>query len=218
MKCQRLLLAFALALAAPVTLAVTLGQRDTFDGSSTAGWVSGAASPVPPTVENGGPGGALDPYLLVRSLGGAAAGSRLVTFNEAQWAGDYVAAGVTGIDMDVRNFGSTDLQLYLLFESVRASPVIIATPGVLRAGGDWTQVYFDFGLAARAEALNEVVRLRLFHAGTGAFPPDAVTATLGVDNIRAVPLPPTALLSLGAIAALLPRVRLRRPARRGEQA
>ena len=84
-----------------------IGQVDNFEDGTTQGWVVGllgAPSPAPPqNIPNGGPLGAGDNYLQLTSVGGSGAGNRLVVINLAQWAGNYTAAGVTFIGMDLRN-------------------------------------------------------------------------------------------------------------------
>jgi len=52
-----------------------------------------------------GPG---DQYLLLSADGGSQNGS-LVTFNQAQWAGDYLAENVVAIAIDVNNFSAETL-------------------------------------------------------------------------------------------------------------
>jgi len=71
-------------------------------------------------VPDGGPGGAGDNYLQLTSNGSDGSGGRLVAINVSQWAGDYVALGVTGISASLRNLGATDLSLRLYF----ADPVL----------------------------------------------------------------------------------------------
>ena len=100
------------AAAAAVTLgmanagALTLGQTDTFEDGSTNGWSTGIAHPAPPVADPAG-------FLRITALGAAGAGGRLVAFAGPQWAGDYTAAGVTGITLDLANLGTTDLELRL---------------------------------------------------------------------------------------------------------
>lgn len=181
--------------------AVTIGQTDNFEDGTTQGWVTallGAASPVPPTnVATGGPAGADDNYLRLSSLGGAGAGSRLVGINPTQWGGDYTAAGVVAISMDVNNLGATDLFLRLLFEDPTAGPpsnTAFSTEAILLpAGSGWTSVMFPIlatdltaGLGSVAGALANATTLRLFHSSSATFPGEAVAAALGVDNISAL--------------------------------
>src|SRR5688500_16552807 len=75
--------------------AVTFGQLDNFQSGTTAGWDHGSRSDNPPTdIPTGGPAGAGDRFLRNVSQG-SGAGSRQVMFNQAQWTGNYSAAGVT---------------------------------------------------------------------------------------------------------------------------
>ena len=175
--------------------AVVFGQLDDFQNGSTMGWDEGAASPNPPVnVAGGGPGGAADRFVRNDSAGGFGAGSRLVMFNQSQWAGDYNAAGVTRVSGWVANFGSDALHVRLAlagagarFGSTRAY--------VLPAGGGWHRVSFDLtesgmtpiGTGSLAAALSAVTELRLLSAQNGpAFIGDAVAGSLAVDDLRAM--------------------------------
>src|SRR4029453_3320693 len=103
---------------------VTIGQVDNFEDGTTQNWVInllGMGSPPPSTlptnVPTGGPAGAGDNYLRLTSTGiPETAGSRLVAVQyQHQWAGNYIAAGITAITMDVNNLGDTDHYLRVLF-------------------------------------------------------------------------------------------------------
>ena len=50
---------------------------------------------------DGGPAGAGDQYMRITSNGGFGAGSRLTVLNRTQWLGNYIAAGVTAVEMDL---------------------------------------------------------------------------------------------------------------------
>src|SRR5215211_7030752 len=81
-----------------------LQQVNDFEGGTTQGWTNGPNAADPTNVTTGGPGGTADNFLRVSARGGAGAGSRLVSFNRAsQWTGNYITAGVTGIEMDLKN-------------------------------------------------------------------------------------------------------------------
>jgi hypothetical protein len=81
---------------------------DTFEDGSDFGWHVGGPSSYPPTViDSGGPAGGGDGYLELTSVGGSGPGSRLVVIAGAAWTGDYVAAGVTSIALDVINEGAS---------------------------------------------------------------------------------------------------------------
>lgn len=199
-------------LAAMPAAALTLGQQDGFGDTTTQGWTTGVASPVQPVVQpDGGPAGAGDAFLLVGSSGQAGPGGRLVVFNQLQWAGDYPGAGVTGISMDLNNFGGTDLSLRLLLEGAAGPLALSAAPVLLPAGSGWTPVRFDLtaaGLTATA-GLEAVTQLRLFHGSAAVFPGEAIAATLGLDNITAVPEPAAGWLWAGGLLAVAWRRRSR---------
>lgn len=208
--CAWLFLLVSFASAGPA-LALGLGQRDTFQDGLTAGWSSGAANPNPPFVAAaGGPGGAGDSFLQLTATGNAGPGGKLVAFSGPQWAGDYLANGVTGIAMDLNNMGSTDLSLRLW---VAAPDVMSQQAVLLKAGSGWTHVLFqltpDALTGSGALALGSVSQLRLFHATEALFPGQNIATELGVDNIAAVPEPQSWAL-LGAGLALIAGLRARR--------
>lgn len=212
-----------------VTSAVTIGQMDDFEDGTLEEWTvaAGPGGGVPdpswaPQNALGGPAGADDNYLLMRSLGGGGSGSRLTVMNLTTWTGNYTMAGVTAIQMDVRNFGTTDLTLRLLFETLGAAgptDVAVTSTGIsLAAGSDWTSVLFPIdpgSLTELAGDINTVLAntnvLRIFHNDAPVFPPDPIAAQLGVDNFTAtqvVPEPSTIMLAgAGLLAALLLRRR-----------
>jgi hypothetical protein len=204
---------------------------DTFSDGTTQGWFVPAAGlhPAPPAnVPSGGPGGAGDAYMLLTSFGGLGTGSRLSVLNESQWTGDCFSAGLTTIQMDVNNFGDTDLYLRLLIVNFPDNPgpptdaAWMLVPVIVAAHSGWQTVQFSLAslfapLGTVAGALSDVDELRLFHSvapvfggpGMGAEP---IVARLGVDNLQAVPEPATLLL-VGAGITALARSRRSRGAR-----
>ena len=177
--------------------AATLGQVDDFEDGTVMGWTEGVVSPNPPTNQpNGGPAGAGDNYLLNNSAGGLGAGSRLVMFNVTQWAGNYPAAGVTRIDLQMANFGATTLHMRIAIQGgVLGTRYASATAVALPADGVWYSASFGLtsadltnvgGLSTLADVLASVSTLRILSASAGpAWQGDAIVASLGVDNIQA---------------------------------
>ena len=98
-------LALMLCLFSPrLSQALSIGQIDDFQDNTTQNWTNGGdGAPPVLNIPNGGPGGMGDHYIQVTSNGGGGPGSRLTTFNRDQWLGDYISAGVTGIEMDLQN-------------------------------------------------------------------------------------------------------------------
>ena len=184
--------------------AVSIGQVDNFEDGTTQGWLGGLGAfpnPAPPLNALGGPAGANDNYLLLTALGGNGPASKLSVLNLSQWSGNYIAAGVGSITMDLRNLGSTDLSLRLALEDpVGGPPSNIAFSGsafLLPAGGGWTTAVFPIApsdllpaLGSINTALTNTTAIRLYHSPAPnvpnpVFPIASVVAQLGVDNIRA---------------------------------
>ena len=200
--------------------AVTSTEIDTFSGG-IEGWFAGGGPqgqvpPVAPTViATGGPAGAGDSFLQIVANGSGGAGGRLVAMNAAQWAGSYLAAGITGIAMDLRNLGTTDLTVRLYFEDPIPGPPLneaVTTLGVLLpAGGGWTHALFPIAPSSLTVLQGNATTLlsnttvpRIFAGAAADFPPAQIAGVLGVDNIQAVPEPETLALlvvGLGALAA-----------------
>ena len=215
-----------ISLAAPIALQTFDAPHGWFFGGGAVGV---PATPLP--LQLGGPGGASDPFLLLTSTGGAGPQSRLSAINTTEFSGDYTAAGVSAISMDLRNFGTSDVFLRLLlldFDEVTGVPIngaLTAAPVFVQAGGAWQSGVFDVTAAGltllfpggtAAGLLANVDELQLFHNPLPEFNPGlgipAIAATVGVDNIRTGPVavapePATLTLLLGGLAAIAARRR-----------
>jgi hypothetical protein len=220
----------------PRTLAqaANIDQLDDFEDNTLQGWAMG----VPTVTENfmsivadGGPDGVGDSYLAVRSdssiiRGG---GQRLTFFNRQQWAGNYTAAGITAIAMDLKNF-STDQVLNMRL-AVNGGFGSASTGGVtggvfisnsisrLEVGSGWTRAVFSLlpddliaisgGIGGNttgndvAATLANVQELRLLNSETDSWSGLTVTASVGVDNVHVVPLPPAFAMFGSALMALV---------------
>jgi hypothetical protein len=190
-----------LALAVSNTPAATPGQIDTFQNGITENWREGSPSPNPPSViSTGGPAGAGDAYLENRSSGSGQAGSRMVMWNAGQWRGSYLHGSTLDIQMDLANFGATDLYIRIAMQSGLGTIYASTNAFFLPPDGMWRSNTFglnttDLSLVSGSEPLNAVLGnvlfLRILSArNSPAWNGDVVDATLGVDNIffNAVPV------------------------------
>ncbi|MHB8068447.1 MAG: hypothetical protein ACYDIC_11170 [Desulfobaccales bacterium] len=114
--------------------------------------------------------------------------------------------------MWVNNLGSTALSLRLLVAVAApqgfppSDSALSTVPVSLPVGSGWTAVTFPLtpdqltALAGSAlKALSNAAELRIIHNPNPTFPPPAIAAQLGVDNIKAVgqhPAPPSLPLLL----------------------
>ncbi|RIK64199.1 MAG: hypothetical protein DCC65_14925 [Planctomycetota bacterium] len=186
---------------------IVLGQVDDFEDGTIMSWFGGATQV---NVADGGPLGLGDNYMSVTSNGLNGPGSRLATYNEVQWSGDYTAAGVTGITVDLKNFGTEDLSMRLFLLNGDGGNFTTNVAVSLPADGQWHTLYFGMTAADLITVdggwdldltLSNLPRLMIRHqpgepAGIGAPPP--IATTVGFDNITAVPEPGTlALLAIG---------------------
>jgi hypothetical protein len=210
----------------PVAAAIAIGQTDNFEDGTTQNWVVGialgAAHPAPPAnIADGGPGGVGDNFLQLTAVGGQGAGNRLSVLNLVQWAGDYTAAGVTSISMDLNNLGTTDLAIRLYFEDPQGAPPAnqaITGAFLLPASSGWVNATFAVDasslitlLGDATALLSNTTALRIIHSPAEDFRGPPIVAQLGVDNISAgaatIPVPSTlALLGVVALGWLGQRV------------
>jgi MYXO-CTERM domain-containing protein len=203
---------------------VTPNLIDDFQGGTIQGWLGSPTS----NVADEGPGGVGDNALLV------SAGNRVVTFNEMQWTGNFTAAGISQIAMDVRHANANLANL-----SMRIG---IGTDGFVGGGGPngigdtyltaainvpnddaWHRIVFsvtaaDFTPSSSnnnptpdaAAALADVSHFRILHNPTdGDFRGAQAGADFYLDNIGVVPEPTSAALAAAAVAALAARRRKR---------
>ncbi len=218
--------------------AIAAGQLDDFQDGTTQDWVDalgGAISPVPPVVlADAGPGGVGDFALRLTSTGAViGAGSKLVVNNvDPRWQGDYLAAGVDGLMLDVRNVGASDLLLRVAVDG----PAVGATGGrwvspaaLIPAQSGWQTVTLslapeellpgDFAATDAEATLANVGVLRLLHASAAGWVGDSIAAQLLIDDIEALPEPRlAATLVIGSLFIRLlgsARRRRRQPSARG---
>lgn len=189
LKRKGILAALAAASALPAG-AITLGQVDTFEDGTTMGWGGGAN---PSNVATGGPNGAGDHFLQISSVGSF--GGRLATFNDIQWSGNYLTAGVNVVEMDLLNMGTVDLSMRAVLFSPTLSRWTSKDAVILPADSVWHHVSFvltqdamtlvsgldDFPTTITG-AFRFMVRHQIGAPGSGGSP---IASQLGIDNVRA---------------------------------
>lgn len=179
---------------------LTLGQIDDFQDGTTDGWTTGHSTPA--NIATGGPAGAGDRYMQVVSSGGFGTDSRLVVFNNSQWLGDYISAGITSVEMYLANFGTQTLSMRLAFFESSGVGYSATTAFSLPADSSWHHVVFPlddadftavgFPSSSFGDLLaNFTGQLRILDSASPAVNGDPIAATVGVDNILAVPEPST---------------------------
>ena len=193
---------------------ITLNQVDSFTGGSTDNWTQGPRGiPNVSNVASGGPNGAGDPYLQLVS-GSFGGDSRPVTFNQTQWIGNYTAAGVGLIQMDLKNFGPTALPIRITISDVAitspsASGYSSTTAFSLPADGQWHLAKFNLNAASLTAVnspidslsveLTKIAELRFLSSTAPSVIGDFISAQIGIDEIIALPPPPS--VWTGAISA-----------------
>ena len=202
--------------------AVTVGQIDTFQDGTTNNWTNGhpTIGTPPINIGTGGPAGAADKFLEVRASGSGSDG-RLTTFNRTQWVGNYIAAGVTEIDIDLENLGSVTLSIRLAFRAntfMGAPGYLSTTPISLAPNSGWQHASFLIASSSLTAVGGPAAFTTFFtagpaevriinEAGTTDLEGDFVTSQLGIDNIHAVPEPSTTVLVVSAAGLLVQCVR-----------
>jgi hypothetical protein len=191
-------------------------QLNDFESGNTQGWTNGGGATDPSNVATGGPAGANDNFLRITARGGSGAGSRLASFNRAsQWIGNYTTAGVTSVEMDLKNFGTTPLVMRIGLQETAGTRLTSTVPFNLPADGLWHHADFPInaasltrsGSTAVATALTRINELRIIHSVGADFMGDAIATSVGVDNVRAVPEPAAAGLLAAACFGLMARRR-----------
>lgn len=177
-------------------LAIQLDQVDDFENGGTALWSEGGLSPNPPAnVASGGPAGVGDHYLSNSSSGIGGAGSKQVMFNIAQWTGDYTAAGVGAVHLDMANFGPAPASMRFVLRGSNGTTFASTNSVALPPDSTWRTVVFSLtsgemsrvvGIGTLASVLLSVSEARILAAAGGpAQNGDVLNTTIGFDNIMA---------------------------------
>lgn len=204
-------------LACVTASAVSLGSFDDFQSGNTT-WQNGFALGI--VSRGGGPAGSEDYFLQVPSYAAGGESSRMIIFNQGEWSGDYASAGIGKIEVDLANFGTTELSIRLAFTetAVRVGYVSL-DPVPLPADAVWRHFVFPIDASTfvpigttktLVQALSNVAQFRIL-SQAGDAPTstrgDPIEGSLGIDNVRAAVPEPSVAWLLVCGAALAARVR-----------
>jgi len=193
MKQKLLFLFFSLFISASVC-AQTVGQVDDFEDGTVQGWRIGFSNPNDPTNQGtDGPAGVNDNFLRYTSTGGSNQGSKMIILNtESRWSGNFTAAGIVRIKMDVRvTTADLDLRVTLTGTGGRISTTNAVT---VTAGSGWTSIIIPIeaadmetvpGGSSVSGTLANVTEMRILSSPSPSWQGETIAATLDIDNIEA---------------------------------
>lgn len=184
--------------------AITLGQIDDFQDGGLENWEVRLPGNVEFTnVPNAGPLGTGDNVMEVDCF------NRFIFYNESQWTGNYTAAGVMSISMDVRHQNDFPLTLRLAiskgeFDGGGTGDTYVTNLGIaVPNDNQWRRITFGVSAAdfvpsvgnnpepndpplSIEAALLEVTHLRVIHnSNPGDFIGESSPGSLQVNNILA---------------------------------
>jgi hypothetical protein len=212
-NCALVLAKWLIVTSVTARAAITVGHVDNFQDGTTQVWRVGQLSQYPENAANAGPQGAGDHALHTTN---AQSGSkfRLIVLNEdtqafpgaANWEGNWTAAGVTQVSMDIRNPGTVAGATALTMRLGIAGPggagafgdVYITKGIVVPTDNQWHAVTFevlpaDFKAAGSGTdviaALADVTQFRIFNSPAEEFLGSDAPNSFYLDNIRAIGTP-----------------------------
>ncbi|MCA9213032.1 MAG: hypothetical protein KDB27_08205 [Planctomycetales bacterium] len=168
-----------------------------FDGGDDSGWTAAIPTAQPVIQDSGGPNGDGDSFLLLTARGGNGPSSRLSVFNDSPaWTGDYEAAGISGISVDLMNPATSTavlLRAVLFGPGSTGNRWTSTEPISVANDGSWNNYFFPIdeasftrvqGRSTFDEVISGNIRVMLRHdSGTPSGTGTAIRAQLGIDNI-----------------------------------
>ena len=185
------LAAVAVQLSSAAARAVVNGQSDNFQDGTLDNWAGGDTLT---NVSTGGPAGAGDKYLHITSTGGGGQGSHLATLNSVQWAGNYLAAGVTDISVDLLNPDTVDLPMRILLFGPTGGRWESVVADTVPADNLWHHELFSLaqsdlvnvsGSDTYAATIAGATQLMIRYDPTASAGGTAFSGSLGIDNVTA---------------------------------
>lgn len=174
-----------------------------------------------------------NPYLRMAADGSGEIG-KVVTFNQdSEWTGNYITAGVNGINLDIVNMSSSDVVYLRILLGNRGNPqqsggtwFLSETAIVIPAQSSWATVFLPLeennmtkvgnlmgqvGTDTYEETFENIQAIRIMSARSKfSVIGDEFLGVVGVDNISLVPEPSTMpLIGLGGLIIFYGRRRNR---------
>jgi len=177
---------------------VALNQVDNFQGGTTENWRIGGAGNAtngPINVADAGPSGVGDNCLQYTSLGSSGVASKMVFYSQNnQWSGDFFAAGVDEINLDV-NVQTNDLNLRVAMQGTNGTRICTTNAINIPANGTWSNITIpiadsDFSIVSGGgdveSVLTDVFTIRILSSSSPTWASaDIISAVIQVDNILA---------------------------------
>lgn len=191
----RVLFIFSILISMSVLSQVVAGQIDDFENGTVQSWSEGgslSSSPNPPVnISTGGPNGANDNFLRNVSSGGFGAGSRMVMFNQNQWAGNYSGQNIIAIKFKAKAI-TNSLNLRIAFDGT-GGRICTTNAYIINSGNPWKEVIIpispsDFTLVGGtniSQTLQNVNTMRILSSSSPAWEGAVISATLDIDTIEA---------------------------------
>ena len=177
---------------------VALNQVDNFQGGTTENWRIGGAGNAtsgPINVADAGPSGAGDNCLQYTSLGSSGVAGKMVFYSQNnQWSGDFSAAGVDEINLDV-NVQTNALNLRVAMQGTNGTRICTTNAINIPANGTWSNITIpiadsDFSIVSGGgdveSVLTDVFTIRILSSSSPTWASaDIISAVIQVDNILA---------------------------------
>jgi hypothetical protein len=205
--------------------AISLSSADTFTADNE-GWQVGGAG-VQPSYNSGNSFNGQPGFLSHYSDGGGANGKWLMWSAQADWTGDYAAAGVAGISFWANVTSGANIDMRVAISGTGG--VFSTNPITFASGSDWTKYTFNLEASSMnyvgggtndfASTLSSVNKLEIFggagnpvfKSSNGGFAEAGTSGnTISIDNVAAIPEPFTSAIAIGGFALMFGVRRVRR--------